>query len=56
MSCQDDYVHFIVECHGAMAHNYKINDTGSTTVSSHWIKSCLEVLQNLVFFFRVNQL
>ncbi|XP_017241965.2 uncharacterized protein LOC108214466 [Daucus carota subsp. sativus] len=42
VSCQDDYAHFIVECHGAMAHNYKINDTASTTVSSHWIKSCLE--------------
>ncbi|KAL8110317.1 hypothetical protein AgCh_026155 [Apium graveolens] len=41
VSCQDEmYVHFIVECHGAMCH--KVHVTGSTTVSTHWIKSCLE--------------
>ncbi|CAK9160359.1 unnamed protein product [Ilex paraguariensis] len=36
----DKNVHFIVECHGVVPSLTDV--TGSTSVSSHWIRSCLE--------------
>lgn len=35
-------VHFIVECHGALLPK-SANASHATHVSSHWIRSCLEV-------------
>lgn len=38
-------VNFIVECHGV---KHKVGITKSTFVSSHWVKSCLEVCSKLL--------
>lgn len=37
-------VHFVVECHGALLPK-SVNASQTTHVSSHWIRSCLEVYQ-----------
>lgn len=36
-------VHFTVECHGTLCSEK--DGAAATFVSSHWIKSCLEVLE-----------
>ena len=50
------YVHFIVECHGALLPK-SANASQTTHVSSHWIRSCLEVyqtyLKQMIFFFQI---
>lgn len=43
-------VHFIIECHGVIPR--PIDDSQTVSVSSHWIRSCLEVcLVNVYAFF-----
>lgn len=43
-------VHFIVECHGVVSRS--ATDVQVTYVSTHWVKSCLEVCLKIGSTFR----
>lgn len=40
-------VNFTVECHGLVTKAGNVSQSQTTIVSTHWIRSCLEVLTTL---------